>query len=398
MDRLPPPSSCYVDGWVSTRFRIREASVAWRPDGSEVVFSRAADIYAAAQDGRELRTLAQVWPVAALTEPSYTTTTFSFAPNGSMMIYATCEFVRLPGPSDLHELSLLDVDRPDAGPRRLTSNEVIEYYPAWSPDGQRVAYLRGLRHEAHAVGRFDSITPGALFVMAADGTGTRSVPGGEALIGPPRWSPDGRWLAFLNDDGEAGLGLYVVNAEGTVGRRLADAGSEVSWSPDSRQLAFVQRDGQYSSLYAITVTAADAAEPRLLARIYNDVSGFNYADAAIRDWETSLPLVAWSPAGTHIVYECQYRRLCIFAPDGDQYDEPSLYGQAVAWSRDGSRLAVVIVEPAISVWQWLAYQSVIERMGDDRTIRVYTVAPDGSDLRPLVREHEDGGLVAAAAA
>jgi len=40
---------------------------------------------------------------------------------------------------------------------------------------------------------------------------------------------------------------------------------------------------------------------------------------------------------------------------------------------------------------------VLQLLDGDRTIRVYTVALNGGDLRVLVREQEDGGLVAAAA-
>ena len=381
---------------------MRETSVAWRPDGSEVVFSRETDIRAVSQDGRELRTLAQVWPVDAEPTPLGTQTTFSFASSGPILIYATCEFVSSAGMSALHELALLDVDNPAAEPRRLTSNVVLDYYPEWSPDGQRVAYARGQPNEAHAAGLFESereVKPASLYVMAADGTGKRSMRGGEALIGPPRWSPDGRWLAFLSDDGDAGLGLHVVSADGTVRRRLSDAGSEVSWAPDSGRLAFIRYDGQFGALWTITLQADDAAERQLVARFQSDVSGFT--DRAKREKSTSLPLVSWSPSGDYIVYECQHRQLCIVGPGKDHFDRVQFYGDAVAWSPDGLRLAVVIGDDAGR------HQSIMRPtesiplpgLGGDNLVRVYTVARDGSDLRPLVRmQKDDYSLVAAAAA
>ena len=376
---------------------MRETSLAWRPDGSEVVFSLGPDIHATSRDGRQLRAVAQVWPADVETTPWNTTTTFSFAPIGSMMIYATCEFVPYPSRFDLHELALLDVDRPDLPPRQLTTNGVIDYYAAWSPDGQRIAYLRGLPNEAYAVNPYRlnrELTPGSLYVMSADGTGKRSVPGGEALIGPPRWSPDGRWLAFLNDDGEAGLGLYVVDADRAVRRRLSNAVSEVSWSPDSQQLAFIRRDGERRALYTITVTADDAAEQR--------VAGLPDSVAPPPGHPPPpLPLVAWSPSGGYIAYECDDWRLCIVAPGGTRIGG-SLYGRAAAWSPNGSRLAVVVVvdperQKNDAIWREYVRRHLLPLLGDDRSITVYTVAPDGSDLRTLVREHEDGGLVAAEA-
>ncbi len=402
IEKLGPRTYCLSDGWVSTRFRMPKTSLAWRPDGSELVFSVGPDIHAVSTDGRQLRTLAVVFPPDA--ESRWTTTTaFSLAPGGSRMVYATCEFVPYPSTrpyptnADLHELAVLNLDRPDLPPQRLTTNDVIDYDPAWSPDGQRIAYLRGLPNEAFAVNPYRlnrELTPGSLHVMAADGSGKRSVHTGAALIGPPRWSPDGRWLAFLNVDGDAGLGLYVVNADHTLRRRLSDAVSEVSWSPDSRQLAFIRLDGEQRALYTIAVAADGGAEARRIAGIPEESPGLH----TLRKDETeALPLVAWSPAGGHIAYECGFERLCIVAPDGSRIGGPPLYGQAVGWSRDGSRLALVVGDLERHQWHYRETQ-LIPRLGGDRTIKVYTVAPDGGDLRPLVREREDYSLVAAAAA
>ncbi len=383
-------------------------------NGSEIIFSFGPDIHAISPDGRQLRTLARVWPPDAEVAPWDTTTAFSLAPDESRMVYATCEFARSQFSYDFHELALREVDtldRLDAEARRLTSNDAFDYFPAWSPDGQRIAFLRGLPRKRYVSnpglhGDIDR-TSGSLHLMRADGTDVRSIGGGheDALIGPPRWSPDGRWLAFVNDDGESGtgvfhawrgflidegetrLGLYVVNADGTERRRLADAASEVAWSPDSRQLAYIRLDGERRALYTITVTADAAVEQRVA-----DLDRVVVAEYARPP--PHVPLVAWSPKGAYIVYECEDDLLCIVTPEGARIGGP-FSGQAVAWSPDESRLAVVVGDPAIRVRQLHAYEAVIQRLGDDRTIRVYTVALNGGDLRVLVREQEDGSLVAA---
>ena len=333
------------------------------------------------------------------------------------MVYATCEFARSQLSYDYHELALREVDTLDgldAEPRQLTSNTAFDYFPAWSPDGQRIAFLRGLPHRRYVsdIGLSISIdhTSGSLHVMRADGTDVRSIGGGHeaALVGPPRWSPDGRWLAFVNDDGESGtgrrvdwrgflndegeprFGLYIVNADGTERRRLADAASEVAWSPDSRQLAYIRLDGERRALYTITVTADAAVEQRVAD--LDRVVVAEYGRPPPR-----LPLVAWSPKGAYIAYECQEDRLCIVTPEGTRIVGP-FYGQAVAWSPDESRLAVVVGDPGIRVFSSRIPQAVLQLLDGDRTIRVYTVALNGGDRRVLVREQEDGGLVAAGAA
>ena len=298
------------------------------------------------------------------------------------MVYATCQFYDHTEGYYFHELALVDLSRTDASPQRLTSNRAFDYYPMWSPDGRYIAYLRG--HHYAAYDDFSDHTLGGLHVVGHDGADSRAVRGGEALVGPPRWSPNGRWLAFLNDDGEAGLGLYVVNADRTVRRRLSNAVSEVSWSPDSRQLAFIRRDGERRALYTIAVAADGAAEQWVTS-------------LPDQGTEADFPLVSWSPSGGYIVYECQDERLCLISPSGTRIGGPPLYGQVVAWSRDGSRLAVVVGDLERQQWNYRETQ-LIPLLGGDRTIKVYTVAPDGSDLRPLVREQEDGSLVAATAA
>lgn len=385
---------CHSPGWaeprqyrIGPRHRFDSGSVEWMPSGSELVFSMNSDIYAVPIDGTGLRTLA----IAGLGGTSGSSTTaFSVAPDGSIMVYATCEFDDDSPGYYFHELALIDLSLSDASPQRLTSNEAFDYHPRWSPDGRSIAYLGGDHYAAYD--EFRDHTLGGLHIVGHDGAGSRAVRGGEELVGPPRWSPDGRWLAFVNDDGDAGLGLYVVNADRTVRRRLSDAASEPSWSPDSRQLAVIRRDSERRALYTIAVTRNDAAE-QWVADLPDSVARL--------DLPPPLRLVAWSPSGKYIAYECDAERLCIVTPGGTQIGE-SFYGQAAAWSPDGSRLAVVVGDPKRQeldlVWRDYVRRHLLPLVDDDRTVRVYTVAPDGSDMRPLVREFEDGSLVAAAAA
>src|SRR6266436_1529577 len=68
----------------------------------------------------------------------------------------------------------------------------------------------------------------------------------------PRWSPDGRWLAFLSDRGEPGrdhpgatIQIYLLRSDGGKAECLTSVPGGVedfSWSPDSKMVAFVARD------------------------------------------------------------------------------------------------------------------------------------------------------------
>ena len=93
-------------------------------------------------------------------------------------------------------------------------------------------------------------TATAIWVAPLDGSEEpRQFTSGERSDGSPRWSPDGRWLAFVsNRDGEdekkAKGQLYVMPADGGEPRKLTDGKESVeaiAWSPDSSRIAFARR-------------------------------------------------------------------------------------------------------------------------------------------------------------
>lgn len=69
---------------------------------------------------------------------------------------------------------------------------------------------------------------------------------GPGLEAAPRWSPDGRWLAFTSDREKAGTAqLFVMPADGGEARQLTKGGAGVSsplWSPTGEFVAFLRAD------------------------------------------------------------------------------------------------------------------------------------------------------------
>jgi dipeptidyl aminopeptidase/acylaminoacyl peptidase len=111
-----------------------------------------------------------------------------------------------------------------------------------SPDGSQIVY---------GVQRVDEKTEKKytnLWMVRTDGSDERQFTQGDQTDASPRWSPDGRSLAFLSSRKEGeNAQVYVINADGGEARRLTDLKGDISsltWSPDSRNLLleFMQKD------------------------------------------------------------------------------------------------------------------------------------------------------------
>lgn len=107
--------------------------------------------------------------------------------------------------------------------------------PQLHPDGVRTAYV--LAEVDLEEDRYHRT------IHLHDGTGTRRFTHGPADTSP-RWSPDGRWLAFLRRGSEPSdkAQLVVMPTDGGEARRRTDLPlgvSELAWSPDSTRLVLV---------------------------------------------------------------------------------------------------------------------------------------------------------------
>jgi dipeptidyl aminopeptidase/acylaminoacyl peptidase len=187
--------------------------------------------------------------------------------------------------------------------------------PRLSPDGQRVAYVvNRIDREAN---RYRS----AIWLATPDGSEEpRQLTVGERTDGSPRWSPDGRWLAFLSTrDGEEDKAhdeLYVLPADGGEPRRLTngkDAVDSIAWSPDSRRIAFARRVPDPAYEEEDDRRRAPRRFTRLFYKLDSEgwtgdrrkhlfVVGLDEPERQLTDGDCEDGEPAWSPDGSRIVF------------------------------------------------------------------------------------------------
>jgi Tol biopolymer transport system component len=147
-----------------------------------------------------------------------------------------------------------------SGARRLP---YIPFTAVWSPDGRRIAFARTRGRTGS--GPCCDASPADIYVMNADGSGTRKLTHNAGYNAEPAWSPDGRKIAFRSTR-DGNREIYVMNANGSNQRNLTRNPAQdnrPSWSPDGRRIAFVSnRDGRLEA----HVMNADGSGQRSLTR------------------------------------------------------------------------------------------------------------------------------------
>src|SRR3989449_588307 len=122
-----------------------------------------------------------------------------------------------------------------SGPSRLTNHPAEDRFPAWSPDGTRIAFVS------------DRDGNPEIYVMNADGSSPARLTQG--MDGDPVWSPDGTRIAFESGREDGTSDVYFMNADGSNRVQLTRGSTGnllPAWSPDGAKIAFqTNRDGDW---------------------------------------------------------------------------------------------------------------------------------------------------------
>lgn len=127
---------------------------------------------------------------------------------------------------------------------QLTSAPLLAFLPRWSPDGKQIAFSGG-----------DVEHPWRIYVVPADGGTPRSFSVGEFTAVRPSWMPDGNSIAFHDAPGSGGGGaIRVFDLKTARVSTIPDSNDRFApvSSPDGRYISATSVDGQKLMLFDFT--------------------------------------------------------------------------------------------------------------------------------------------------
>ena len=199
----------------------------------------------------------------------------SFDPDGSEIVFSSGRDGVFDPELGFERLALFTVGAAGDGEERLT-NGPFDMEPSWSPDGSRVVFVR--RHHGEAPKFFQRrIRSVELLTISPETKAEQPLlrlpyesPEPDRLWSPA-WSPDGQTIAFIRQEvGDRGYGrrpkLWIVDADGSNAHEVPNLGGafDVTWLPDGR-VAFdglVRKDGE--RVVARFALDLDEGRPRVL--------------------------------------------------------------------------------------------------------------------------------------
>jgi eukaryotic-like serine/threonine-protein kinase len=153
--------------------------------------------------------------------------------------------------------------------RQLTNHPADERYPVWLPDGQYISFVRALKDNN-------------IYIKPALREGNEKLMYSGTTWGEHSWSPDGKWLVITESDSSNNGYLSLLSVQTGDKRSLTSTPKKIQgevdilpvFSPHGKTIAFYRKLGfERGDIYTIAV---DDSEAKQLTFDDNDVQGLTW--------------------------------------------------------------------------------------------------------------------------
>jgi Tol biopolymer transport system component/predicted Ser/Thr protein kinase len=325
-------------------------------------------------------------------------------------------------------------------PLRLTTNAAPDLSPCWAPDGRRIAFIRSSKDEGGLYmvpalggperklasfkdpldadwspdGKQIAVTdkpspqePGNIFLVSVESGEKRKLPSPSGQVDSdqtPRFSPDGRMLAFIHSPNFLIDDIYLVPTAGGEPKRLTFDNRQIAgltWTSDGREIVFSSNRGGPYGLWRLPVSGGspeplpaigENAEEPAISR-HGSHLAYTYLRTNRNIWRAPGPSsTAKSSAPTKFIASTRSQSSPQYSPDGGKIAFASdRSGSPEIWVCDSERQNPVQLtnfgRTITDTPRWspdgryIAFDSRAEGSSD-----IYVISVDGGSPRRLTTE------------
>ncbi|MFN2148052.1 MAG: prolyl oligopeptidase family serine peptidase [Anaerolineales bacterium] len=230
----------------------------WSPDGHSIAYTDDGQIWIINVDGRDNH---------QVTDLTTSVSSVQWMPDNQHLVFTT----RHKG-----DLQVMMIDIKGQMLQPISQGPGLDHSPEPSPDGKRIAFIR-----VH----LDDLNRSDLMLADLERGGLRqltNVPGFRHFN--PRWSPDGKWIAYLSERTGSSQ-VFLMNTSSWKESQLTDGSSDygsLSWAPDSNRLVCTCNRRGALDLHLLKIDGGASEVLRSAGGVHTHPG--------------------WNPAGTHVFF------------------------------------------------------------------------------------------------